>query len=84
MESNDQKEKITDDMVISEWKSMLNVFHTTIAGNPPAENIKEELMALQDAAKQSVLLTPRQVGGIYERCQNYINGTYGKGLSHLA
>jgi hypothetical protein len=75
-------ERITDEMIITEWRSMLSIFKEIIKDNPPVSKVKEDLEELAESAKLSARLTPKQRDGIYERCQSYINGTYGKGLSH--
>lgn len=78
----EKQERYTDTEINNEWSSMLNIFKALIDKNPAPEKIKDDLLALKEAAKNSVKLTPRQREGINDRCQNYLNGTYGKGLSH--
>lgn len=71
----------TDAEINAKWVSMLNMFNKIIDDKPAVDKVKDKLIQLQELAKNSIL-TPRQQEGIYERCQNYINGSYGKGLSH--
>lgn len=78
----EKKEYVTDEMCIAEWRTMLATFKGIIDGNPPASKVKAELQELMDTAKINARLTARQQEGIFERCQNYLNGTYGKNLSH--
>lgn len=78
----EQKEHVTDEMCITEWRTMLNSFKEIIKDRPPINKVKGELEELMDLAKTSGRLTARQSEGIYERCQNYLNGSYGKNLSH--
>jgi len=73
----EQKKRITDTEIIAEWRSMLNVFAETIKGNPPVEDVKEDLEQLMEEAKNTFLLTGAQKDAIVARCRNYINGTYG-------
>lgn len=72
----------TDTEINNEWKSMLNIFKDLIEKRPSIDKVKEDLEALQEAAKINPKLTPRQREGIHDRCQNYLNGTYGKGMAH--
>lgn len=74
---------VTDSQRNQKFDSMLKVFSSIIAGNPPVDKVKEKLIGLQKSAQQSVL-TLRQASAIYDRCKYYIDGTYGKGLSHPA
>lgn len=71
----------TDAETNAKWVSMLKMFHKIIDGNPAVEKVKDKLIELQGLCQNSIL-TPLQSNGIYERCQNYINGTYGRNLSH--
>jgi hypothetical protein len=81
--SENQRAAATDAEICAKWVSMLNMFKRLTEDKPTVEKIKDKLIELQSLAMNSIL-TPRQVSGIYERCQNYINGSYGKNLSHLA
>ena len=82
LENSEPKERITDDMIIAEWRSMLQTFKDLIKGDPKPSEIKEELMELVEMAKNSSRLTSKQIEGIHDRCMNYINGSYGRNLSH--
>lgn len=79
-----KEQRYPDEMVIVEWRTMLDTFKDITKGNPPLKDVIEPLTALQEKAQNSVILTGRQREGVYERCQNYLNGTYGKNLSHVA
>jgi hypothetical protein len=84
MEEKIQKEdekKITDAQYITEWRSMISTFKDLIKDNPKPEAIREELNELSEEAKNTIYLTPNQRSGIVERCNNYLNGTFGKNLS---
>lgn len=76
-EVQEQKKRITDADILAEWRSMLNTFAETIKGNPPVEDVKEDLEELMDMAKNTFLLTGPQKDAICARCRNYINGVYG-------
>lgn len=69
---------VNDDACIAEWRAMLKIFHATINGEPEPEKVKDKLLALKQSAANSKVLTYHQVSGITERCNNYLNGTYGK------
>jgi hypothetical protein len=69
--------KPTDTEINATWQSMLQMFHKIIENNPTPEKVKEKLVELQDLAKNSGIMTVRQVEGIYMRCQNYLDGTWG-------
>lgn len=70
-----------DQLVIAEWRAMLETFKKIIENSPAIEKVLEPLTELQEAAQNSSILTGRQREAIYERCSNYLNGTYGKNLS---
>ena len=74
----------TDDLIIKKWNELLKSFYGIIEGNPTVDKVKVQLIELQQKASNSKLLTQRQSAGIYDRCKFYLNGTYGKNLSHLA
>jgi len=73
----------SDETIVAEWKEVLGVFHGIIKDNPPVEKVKGKLDELANAAKISDILTPQQQEAIYDRCKNYINGSYGKNLSRM-
>ena len=75
--------EVTDDLIIDKWKELLNSFHEIIKNDPSVTKVKEDLRALQLKAKNSHM-TARQCAGIFDRCENYLNGSYGKHLSHLS
>lgn len=81
---DEQEKKVTDDQYIAEWQSMLRIFKGIIKESPKPESVKTELEELIEEAKLTLYLTPAQRNGIVERCQNYLNGTYGRNLSHVA
>lgn len=74
--------KVTDEQYITEWRSMLSMFKGIIKEISKPEIVKAELEELIKEAKLTNYLTPAQRNGIIERCNNYINGIYGKNLSH--
>lgn len=76
-----EEAKIKDEQYISKWVSMLNIFKGLIKDAPPVKEIRSDLEELIDEAKLTTFLTPAQKSGIIERCNNYINGSYGKNLS---
>jgi hypothetical protein len=72
-----ENQKPTDTEINAVWQSMLKQFEKIIDGNPAPEKVKEKLTQLQDLAKQSGIMTVRQVEGIYMRCHNYLTGNWG-------
>lgn len=68
-----EKLVVTEDMCISKWRKLLSVFHQLVKDDAA----HSEFISLKEMAKGSHELTPRQVEGISERCDNYINGEYG-------
>ena len=77
MEAIKEKVTITDAMRNDKWDSMLKVFKKIIEGNPSPESVKDDLAALSESAKNTGILTARQVEGIVDRCNNYIKGNWG-------
>lgn len=69
------KKTITDEMRIAKWRSLLRVFEKIISTD--SNDKAEQLLSLKRAACNTVELTPRQVSGITDRCDNFIKGTYG-------
>jgi hypothetical protein len=57
---------------------MLMDFKEMIENDPPAEKIAEKLFKLKEDAKINPELNLRQREAIISRCDNYLNGTYGK------
>lgn len=68
---------VTDAKINEKWQSMIKVFKAITDSNPPVEKVREKLVALKESATNTALLTPRQREGITDRCNNYLNGTYG-------
>lgn len=61
-----------------EFTLLLRAFNSLVIGLPPREQIKQELDDLKASAETSVELNLRQKDAIIVRCNNYLNGTYGK------
>lgn len=74
----EQEVNVIDSKNISEWKGMLGEFESLTSKNPEPEKVKPELLKLKEKAQTSTSLTYRQIDGIISRCDNYLNGTYGK------
>ena len=72
-----QKEGV-DELCIAKWNSMLEMFKKIIEKDPAPEKVKDKLLELKKAAINTHHLTERQKEGILARCDNYLNGTYGK------
>jgi hypothetical protein len=71
--------KIIDDTeCIQEWRTLVGEFNKLTENSPQIEKVRENLVALQNKAKNNALLTHRQVDGVFSRCENYLNGTYGR------
>lgn len=66
--------KITDEEYNNKWRSMLKVFHDI---NPKSPSATKEYLELQQESMNTIYLTSKQKEGIYGRCQNSIDGTYG-------
>lgn len=60
------------------FSAMLKTFHTIIAGEPAAEKVKAKLTSLKQEASINNELNIRQKEAVIARCDNYINGDYGK------
>jgi len=56
------------------WDSLLKMFHAIVEKQPKDQN--EQLEKLKEFAKTKQL-SPRQIEGIIERCDNVIKGNYG-------
>jgi hypothetical protein len=63
---------------VDEFTTLLRSFNSLVSGMPSVEKIKKELLRLKEQADKSVELNYRQKDAIIARCDNYINGTYGK------
>lgn len=74
------KRNLTDEEVNEKFRTMLRAFNSLIKDQPAASKVKEELQKMQSEAMKSNL-TSRQISAIYERCANYLNGSYGQNLS---
>lgn len=72
------KRMVDDTECIAEWRKLLKVFKMITDPNPDPESVREPLEKLKESAKTSPHLTYHQVSGITERCNNYLNGTYGR------
>lgn len=57
------------------WDALLKIFHGIVEKNP--KDAETQINSLRELAKAKNL-TPRQAEGIDARCENYLNGTYGK------
>lgn len=79
-----EKEEVKDEQCIATWRAMLNLFHNLIEGNPKSGSIKTDLEELKEEAKNNAFLTGAQRAGIIDRCENYLNGSYGRNLSTAA
>jgi hypothetical protein len=60
------------------WAELLGEFQLIIKDEPKPEKIREQLLALIEKAKLDNTLSFRQVDGIRDRVNNYLNGDYGK------
>jgi hypothetical protein len=65
------------------WAVLLGEFHALVQDAPNANKIKEQLLALNEKAKLANDLTFRQIDGIRDRINNYLNGDYGKTKSGI-
>jgi hypothetical protein len=79
----EKEPKVTDEQCFAEWRMMLKMFSDIIQSSPPVDEVRDALKALQTSAKLSDFLTPRQVSGIYDRCENYLKGDYGVTKQHF-
>jgi len=70
--------KYSDEACIPKWRELIARFNVAIDGDPKPDTILDELISLKEAAKNSGVLTPHQVSGITARCDNYLNGAYGR------
>lgn len=73
---------LTDEEINQNFRSMLKIFKDIVETVPPPaiDKVRDELEELQKEAMNSCL-TSRQISAIYERCANYLNGSYGQNLS---
>lgn len=69
---------VSDEQYIAKWKSLLEMLFKIIEKDPAPEKVKDKLLELKEVAANSNHLTERQKNGIMSRCDNYINGTFGK------
>lgn len=67
-------ENITPDV----FTLLLRGFHKLVEDMPPVDKVQPELLKLKQAATNSAELTVRQREAVIDRCNNYINGDYGK------
>jgi hypothetical protein len=65
------------------WAVLLGEFHALVQDFPNPNKIKEQLLSLTSKAKIDNTLTFRQVDGIRDRINNYLNGYYGKTKSGI-
>lgn len=76
--------KYKDDVCIPKWRSLVGRFNKLVESDPKPESIMRELVALKEEATHSGAMTPPQVSGIIARCDNYINGNYGRKAAQTA
>jgi len=69
---------MSEQIVKTEFQLMLQKFNRTVDNQPPVSEVKETLTKLRDLAISSKQLNTRQTDAIVARCDNYINGLYGK------
>ena len=73
---------ITDEEYIETWTQMLSVFKGLIADNPLPAAIAMDLGTLKNMAVETNLLTLPQQRAIIDRCDNYLDGSYGLNLAN--
>jgi hypothetical protein len=61
----------------SEFTVMLKAFNELVESNPTISKVKDELNGMKEAAIASDELNARQKDAIVDRCNHYLNGTYG-------
>jgi hypothetical protein len=70
--------KLVDDtQCIAQWRKMIKTFELIIKNDPKPEAVKTDLEELREQAKLSKDLTFAQTSAIVDRCDNYMNGSYG-------
>lgn len=65
----------------NDFESILEVFNELIHEAPSLSKVKSEILEIKEFATTASSLTGRQREAITERCDNYLNGTYGRNLS---
>lgn len=64
-----------EDQCNLKWKALLKIFHGI---KMDASDAKKKYEQLKELAAADGTMTPRQKEGIMARCDNAINGSYGK------
>lgn len=62
----------------NEFAFVCKEFTDLTKDNPPINKVQGDLQDMIDAAKNSAEMNYRQKEAIIARCENYLNGTYGK------
>lgn len=70
--------KIDEEKCLAEWQGLIKQFHTIIDNEPPPEKVKDKLLELKTKATNNPNLTGRQTEALISRCNNYIEGVWGK------
>lgn len=73
----EQKSALMEDAGNMKWQQLLRIFKKITDGDPLPEKVKDQLDNLKTQAKNSHDLSVRQVEGISDRCNNYMNKEYG-------
>jgi len=61
----------------SEFTIMLKAFNELVDNTPTVSKVKNDLISMKEAAILSNELNARQKDAIVDRCNHYLNGTYG-------
>jgi hypothetical protein len=67
-----------------EFTLLLRAFNGLIESKPPINKVEKELIKLKAQAEKSAELNSRQKAALTDRCDNYINGTYGNTKSGIS
>ena len=69
------------EVIKNNFEQLLDRFNGLIKEQPPLKEVKDKLHEIKASALNAGGLTGRQLEAITERCDNYLNGTYGRNLS---
>lgn len=62
----------------------LRDFNELIKDQPPIKDVKNKLCEIKASVLNAHSMTGRQVEALVERCDNYLNGSYGRNLSRTS
>lgn len=75
--------KEAEEACIKKWRELLCQFNGLVENHPAPKEIQKELLQIKETAKNSGVLTFRQVDALVARVDNYLACRYGRTKEHI-